>query len=226
MRVKIIIGLIVTVFGIGIVFADQTPPSDSKEMKAVDNAIFEGIEKRYATAGFSARFEQLSTLKAMEITDTASGTIVVKRPAMMRWVYEVPEKQEIVSDGNRLWIYRPQDNQVMVGKAPNFFGGGRGAGFLSDLTSLREQFDIFRETDTPAGDYRLKLIPHRQNQNITTIHLIIVKETYHVAEIITYNIYNDETRIKLIDIFFSDDIDDAQFIFTIPAGVDIVPLDE
>lgn len=226
MRVSIFIVWVVALFLVVPASADQTTPPKQNELKPVDKAIYEGIEKRYSGAGFSARFEQMSTLKAMEITDTAEGTIVVKRPGKMRWVYEAPEKQEIVSDGDRLWIYRPQDNQVMVGKAPNFFGDGRGAGFLSDLTSLREQFDIFREADTTEGQYHLKLMPHRQNQDITTIHLIIDKETYHVAEVITYNIYEDETRIKLIDIFFSDDIEDQQFSFKIPPGVDVVAIDE
>lgn len=225
MRTNSVLAWLVVLLSFGPYIASHTAASSPNGLTQVDEAIFAGIEKRYAGAGFSARFEQMSTLKAMDITDTAKGTIIVKRPVKMRWVYEKPEKQEIVSDGKRLWIYRPQDNQVMVGTAPDYFGDGRGAGFLSDLTSLRKQFDIFREKDTPDGQYRLKLIPHRQNQDITTISLVIDKETFHVAEVITYNIYEDETRIKLIDIFFSDNIDDEQFIFTAPPGVDVVTFD-
>ena len=226
MHIKYILACLIIFFSFQANLTCDAVASNPNDFIPVDEAIYEGIEKRYAGSGFSARFEQMSTLKAMEITDTAAGTITVKRPAKMRWDYEKPEKQEIVSDGKRLWIYRPQDRQVMVGMAPNYFGDGRGAGFLSDLTSLKKQFDIFREKDTPAGQYRLKLIPHRQNQDITTISLVIDKETFHIAEVITYNIYEDETRIKLFDIFFSDDIDDEQFIFNAPPGVDVVTFDE
>lgn len=226
MRINFIIGLMATLIFTGIGWADSGPSPEQGGQTPVDASIFTGIEKRYAGAGFSARFEQLSTLKAMAITDTAEGTITVKRPAKMKWVYEMPEKQEIVSDGEQLWIYHPQDNQVMVGNAPDFFGNGRGAGFLSDLTSLREQFDIFQEPDTDAGQYHLRLIPHRQQQDITTIHLIIDKKTFHIAEVVTYNVYGDETRIRLLDIFFSDDIEDDQFVFTIPPGVDVVYLED
>ena len=226
MRVNPVMGLIITVFLVGIAFADNSSSPDPAEIQPVDPAIFSGIEKRYAATGFSARFHQLSTLKAMEITDTASGTILVKRPGMMRWTYEIPEKQVIVSDGKQMWIYRPQDNQVMVGKAPAFFGNGRGAGFLSDLTSLRKEFVISQGKDTPEGNYRLKLSPRKKNQDITAVHLIITKETFDITEIITYNIFDDETRIKLSDIRFKDEIDDTQFKFDIPDGVDVVGMDD
>ena len=226
MRVNLVIVLIFTLFFAGIVIADNLSSSFPAEIMPVDPAIFSGIEKHYAATGFSARFHQLSTLKAMEITDTASGTILVKRPGMMRWTYEIPEKQVIVSDGQQLWIYRPQDNQVMVGKAPTFFGNGRGAGFLSDLTSLQKEFVISQEKDTPSDDYHLKLSPRKKNQDITAVHLIITKETFNITEIITYNIYDDETRIKLSDIRFQDEIDNSQFQFDIPNGVDVVETDQ
>lgn len=226
MRFNLVAGIMIMAFFVSIAFADDSSSSDPAGIKPVDPAIFSGIEKRYAAIGFSARFDQMSTLKAMDITDTASGTILVKRPGMMRWTYEIPEKQVIISDGQHLWIYRPQDNQVMMGKAPVFFGNGRGAGFLSDLTSLREHFDISREMDTAEGDYHLKLSPRKKNHDITTIHLIITKETFNITEIITYNMYDDETRIKLSDIRFKDEIDDARFKFDITDGVDVVEMDQ
>lgn len=226
MRISLFTGLVLTIVCVGIVCADTPPSSDSTGEKTVDQAIFEGIEKRYAAIGFQARFDQMSTLKALDITDTASGEILVKRPGMMRWMYEIPEKQIIVSDGHHLWIYLPNHNQVMVGRAPTFFGNGRGAGFLSDLTSLREHFGISREADTAAGDYHLKLIPRKENQDITSVHLIVRKRTFDIVEIITYNLYDDETRITLSDIRFKDEIDNARFKIDIPDSVDVVEMEQ
>lgn len=226
MRLNFVFGIAILIFSVTVAHADDSSSPTTNEKKIDDQAIFTGIEKRYGAIGFSARFHQFSTLKAMEIVDTASGSIIVKRPGMMRWTYEVPEKQIIVSDGQHLWVYRPQDNQVMVGKAPTFFGNGKGAGFLSDLTSLQKQFEISREKDTPAGDYRLNLKPREKSQEITGIHLIVTKETFDITEIITVNLYEDETRIKLSDIRFQDEIDDTIFSFDIPDGVDVIEIDQ
>ena len=123
---------------------DSNPPG--KASNPTLSQIMKGIEKKYALSGFSARFFQSSTIKAMDITDTASGRLLIKHPGMMRWEYEEPDRQIIISDGFQLWIYRPDDNQVMIGKAPAFFGDGKGASFLSDISRIRENFTISLET--------------------------------------------------------------------------------
>ena len=199
--------------------------SGGKHLFAVDEIMRE-IEKRYASTGFSAVFSQQSKLKALDMTDTATGTILVKRPGMMRWEYEKPNRHMIITDGEDLWLYRPDDNQVMTGKAPDFFKDGKGAGFLSDLKLLRKTFTVTLEKSGPDNEYLLKLVPMEKIFDISLLYLLISKENYNIIQIITYNSYDDETRIELSDIEFKDKIDNANFRFQIPEGVDILQLDE
>jgi outer membrane lipoprotein carrier protein len=187
--------------------------------------IIKKVEARYDVLGFSADFFQESTLKAMDITDTAQGRITIKRPGKMRWEYDQPEKQIIVSDGIQLWIYRPEDQQVMVGGAPDFFGDGKGASFLSDIKLMRKNFQIIMaETDDGDGHTVLELEPISEDANIARIFISIVPETFDIVEVITYNPYGDETRIKLKNINFRETIDDAIFRFEVPPGVEIMQL--
>lgn len=190
------------------------------------DAILDRVETRYAPAGFTARFFQTSTIKAMDITDTASGDIAVKRPGKMRWTYETPEPQTIVTDGQRLWIYRPQDNQVMVGTAPDFFSGGKGAGFLSNMRQLREDFDITLADPVDDGRFRLKLVPRLQGLGVSTIYVEVDKTSFDVESILTVNAYGDETRIELSAIAFQKTMADADFVFAIPEGAEILQLDQ
>ncbi|MDH3877689.1 MAG: outer membrane lipoprotein carrier protein LolA, partial [Desulfobacterales bacterium] len=76
------------------------------------------VENKYTNSKFAADFIQKSTIKAMNITDMATGKVYIKYPGMMRWEYEKPDRQIIITDGDKLWVYRPEDNQVMTGKAP------------------------------------------------------------------------------------------------------------
>ena len=138
----------------------QTPPSAVKPSGLSLDEILKRLESRYSAPGFSARFFQTSTLKAMDITETASGTMVVKRPGMMHWVYEKPDKQVIVTDGKKLWIYRPADNQVTVGSAPSFFGDGKGASFLSNIQSVRKTFQCDAGEDECQPGIRFKAGSH------------------------------------------------------------------
>jgi len=203
---------------------ESNPPD--KASRLLLDQIMEGIEKKYALSGFSARFFQTSTLKAMDITDTASGRLLIKHPGMMRWEYEVPDRQIIVSNGFQLWIYRPDDNQVMIGKAPAFFGGGKGASFLSDITRMRENFTITLEKSGRAEHHILKLVPRNKTFDLSVIYLTISSDTYDVVQIVTYNSYEDETRIELSEIRFNPDLDNSLFIFIAPEGAELLRLDD
>ncbi|MEE9497677.1 MAG: outer membrane lipoprotein carrier protein LolA [Desulfobacterales bacterium] len=191
--------------------------------------ILDRVEKRYTNSKFSADFIQKSTLKAMDITDLATGKVYIKYPGMMRWEYEKPDRQIIVTDADRLWIYRPEDNQVMTGKAPTFFGDGKGASFLSDIRLIRQKFDISLEQGGQAENdlfYHLKLIPREKTLDISEIRLMVSRQTFNVLQVMTINFYGDETRIDLINFAFGVDLDDSLFSFTIPPGVDVLQINE
>lgn len=189
--------------------------------------IIQALEARYSVEGFSADFDQESTLKAMDITDTASGRLYVKRPGMMRWEYDRPERQIIVSDGISLWIYRPDDNQVFKGRAPAVFGDGKGASFLADIGLMRRQFDIHLESGPGEEDhYLLRLRPHQPTEGLREIFLRLTRDTYDVVEILTVNMYDDETRIALKNIRFQPELEDRLFNLTLPEGVDVQFMEE
>ena len=187
--------------------------------------IMEKIEKRYSQTGFSADFNQISTLKALDITDTASGTMLVKRPGMMRWEYEKPEKQIIVSDADKVWIYRPEDNQMLTGNAPDFFKEGRGAGFLSDMKILRKKFTINLINNESDDFYILKLLPNDKIFDIAIIFLKVLKSNFNIVCITTYNLYDDETKIDFSAIKFMEKIDDSMFELIMPEGIDLLQID-
>jgi len=203
---------------------DKTPPA--KETRPTLDELISKIEKRYEGEGFSARFDQRSSLKAMDITDTASGKVLIRRPGMMRWEYEAPDRQIIITDGKTLWIYRPDDHQVMTGKAPAYLGDGKGASFLSDIRQVRQNFDATLEDMDEPCCHTLKLVPKKKQHDIAFIYLLISKHTSEVLQIVTYNSYGDQTIIDLSEFQFRQKFDDTLFTFTAPQGTDILKLDE
>jgi outer membrane lipoprotein carrier protein len=189
------------------------------------DAVIDGIEKKYAGAGFSADFFQTSILKDMDITDTAAGRVFIQHPGRMRWEYHTPDRQTIISDGYQLWIYRPDDHQVMIGKAPSFFGDGKGASFLSDINGMRKNFHISLEKNAPENHYLLKLRPVKKTHDLSAVYLSISKTTFDVVRIVTLNSFGDETRIALSNPRFNQHFDDSLFGFETPHGTEIIQFD-
>ena len=188
--------------------------------------ILNRVEKRYSGAGFTADFLQESTIKAMKITDFARGKVFVKYPGQMRWEYQEPEPQIIITDGIKLWIYRPEDNQVMTGGAPAFFRDGKGASFLSDVKIIREKFNIAMDTTADELFYRFTLFPREKTLDITEIRMAIDKKNFTIARIVTINQYDDSTHIELLNHRFDAQLDNSLFSFTVPEGVDELKIDE
>jgi outer membrane lipoprotein carrier protein len=208
-----------------LVVLSLSPAVQAQSMPSLDTVLRE-VEKRYTAAQFSAEFLQESTIRAMEITDFASGRIYVRYPGMMRWEYEKPEPQAIITDGTKLWVYRSQDNQVLTGSAPVFFRDGKGASFLSDIRLVRQKFTITLHPPEGENLYELRLVPRESTLNISQVRLLITPRTYTIARIVTLNDYGDDTRIDIINTQFNVELTPSLFTFEIPPGADVQRIEE
>ena len=166
MKIKYIgLCLVLMFFSPGLSIAQEPGHLTTQELPStlLPEQIIEKLEKRYAAADFSATFFQESTLKAMDITDTATGKVWFKHPGMMRWEYETPEKYAIISDGQTLWIYRPDDNQVVIGDAMAYFGNGKGASFLSNFKLVQDAYTVSVVKSVKGDQHTLKLEPAKNS---------------------------------------------------------------
>lgn len=213
--------------GTGISFAEppESAPSHDAAAALSHAAILEKLEARYNAADFSARFDQESHLKALDITDTASGRVWFKHPGMMRWEYETPEKYAIISDGKTLWIYRPEDNQVILGDAMTYFSNGKGASFLSNFSLVQDAYDVELAAPDQTGRWALKLVPRKKQLDLSAIFLNIDQATMDIKTVRTVTDYGDETRLEFSELKFAP-TDPDLFHFRIPQGADILKLEE
>ncbi|MDO9265166.1 MAG: outer membrane lipoprotein chaperone LolA [Desulfosalsimonadaceae bacterium] len=203
---------------------DATPTAEPSSAGLRED-IIKNLEKRYNTADFSARFSQESALKALDIKDTASGKVWFKHPGMMQWEYEQPEKYAIISDGKTLWIFRPEDNQVVIGDAMTYFGNGKGASFLSNFNLVQDTYTVSVAAPANPDQYTLKLVPRQKQLDLSAIFLNIDKASFEIKSVVTLNEYGDETRIEFRDLVF-EPLDASLFNFQIPAGAEVLKMDE
>src|SRR4051812_41859002 len=79
-----------------------------------------GLDQLHAfltgTQGAQGAFKQVVVNKDGRTTQTTSGTFAFQRPGKFRWTYEKPFDQLIVGDGEKVWVYDRDLNQVIVRK--------------------------------------------------------------------------------------------------------------
>jgi outer membrane lipoprotein carrier protein len=185
--------------------------------------ILTALEEKYSGKSFSTDFIQISKLAALDITEKASGKAFFSHPGKMKWQYVKPQHHEIITNGKALWIYRPEENQVMQGDASQFFKSGSGGAFLSDISLIRKNF-IIKVKEVTANYVEIDLTAKKIAQDISSIVIRISQKTNEIERVVTYNPYDDTTLFEFYNIQFKT-INPDIFEFTIPEGIDIIKMD-
>ncbi|MFH1624213.1 MAG: outer membrane lipoprotein chaperone LolA [Pseudomonadota bacterium] len=174
---------------------------------------------------FKAEFIQESTLKSLNKTQVARGEVYFKNPGRIRWNYNDPTKQEIVTNGKTLWIYLPQDKQVTVSDLSGVYQSNISTLFLSGMGDLKRDFDIQLASSTlqaEARGYLLKLVPKELQPNVNELFLVVNKDTFQVVETYFYDFYGNLIRIKFKNLVTNRGVPDSLFVFTVPKDVEVI----
>ena len=103
---------------------------------------------------------------------TSSGTFEFLRPQQFRFAYQKPFVQTMVSDGQSLWLYDADLNQVTVRKQSLALGQTPAAFIAStgDLKVLQAEFNLAAEPDTEGLQW-VKATPKQSDGAVQTIRV-------------------------------------------------------
>jgi len=101
------------------------------------------------TKSGKADFVQTVVSKSGRKPQNAAGSMMFSRPGKFRWTYDKPYYQLIVGDGERLWVYDRDLNQVSTKKLAAALGSSPAA-LLAGDNALEKNFDL-KEGGTTDG---------------------------------------------------------------------------
>jgi outer membrane lipoprotein carrier protein len=191
-------------------------PPVSKELKqALDR-----LQKHYHdTNSFTAKFtEEVTTVGAP--TRKRSGTVSFRKPGRMLWEFDDPEKQTIVSDGETLYSYDPDLNQVVETPLKQALKSSSATSFLLGIGNINRDFKAaFAHPPTPAGLVDLILDAKTGGYKI---EVGLDPKTYNLTTLTLTDQLGDVTKVDFSDIHDNVALPDSTFAFKAPAGADIV----
>jgi outer membrane lipoprotein carrier protein len=109
--------------------------------------------------GLEARFEQQVYDGNGHQTEKSAGTVKLSAPRQFRWEYQTPSPQLIVADGDHIWIYDPDLQQVTV-RNQSFEEQSSPLAVLIDPTELDRQFNVSEGGKADGMDW-LMLAPKK-----------------------------------------------------------------
>ena len=184
------------------------------------------VQRLYDThEDFKANFVQESIVKSLGKKQMSEGTVYFKKPGKMRWNYQKPFKQEIVSDGKTLWNYRAEDKQVMVGQMSQTVQGKVPSTFLAGLGNLQRDFQArWGKEPSPREPYSLELTPQDIQGSLEKLFLLVDRESYQILQARIQDVMGNTTQITFSKIQFDNRLPDSLFTFTPPKGVEVFNL--
>ena len=152
------------------------------------------------------------------------GTVAIRKPGRMRWVYTKPEKKTFVSDGLKLYSYIPSDKQVYVASVPQGDQASTPALFLAGKGNLVRDFAVAPATlkNSPAGTAAIRLTPRKPEREYEWLELVVDERTLELRMLVTGDAQGGVSTIAFSKLRENVNVPDKEFVFSIPRGVDVI----
>jgi outer membrane lipoprotein carrier protein len=206
--------LVLTLLG-GSALAQTRPAAD---------ALAHSLQQRYdKVRDFSADFVHSYKGGVLKQQSRERGTMAVKKPGKMKWVYSAPEKKTFVSDGVKIYSYIPQDRQVIVSNVPKENEATTAVMFLAGKGDVTRDFTAsYGNGGGPAGTWALKLAPKRAERDYDVLMLFLDPATLQIRALTTTDRQGGESSFTFSNMKENQGLSDKEFAFRIPRGVDVI----
>lgn len=148
----------------------------------------------------------------------SEGTLLIKRPNRFRWDYATPNKEIIVADGKRVWMYDVELQQVTVKPLDGTLAASP-AVLLSGSNDVGRNFKVL-DLGSRDGLEWVGLKPKVKDTDFEDVRLGFKHGTVAVMEL--KDALGNLTRITFSHVVRNVALSDDQFRFTPPPGADVI----
>ena len=211
---------------LGMTFAVVSMTSQAQHNGSAGLDSLENFVKN--TKSGRAAFTQVVTSPAKEgqvaKTKTSSGTFEFLRPNRFKFVYKKPFEQNIVSDGQTLWLHDVDLNQVTARKLAQVLNGTPAAviAAAADLKGLEADFTLAALPDK-TGLQWVQATPKTKEGQLQTIS-VGFKTTDKGSELAALEIldsFGQRSLMSFSQFEVNPQLGAASFQFKPPAGSDV-----
>lgn len=165
-----------------------------------------------------ARFSQLTLDGGGTQLQETTGQLALKRPGLFRWHTDAPMEQLLVSNGEKVWLYDPDLQQVTIQTLDQRLTHTPALLLSGDVSKIQENFDISHNQGGNVVDFILK--PKSKDTLFDSLRLSFRNQVLNDMQLI--DSIGQRTNILFLNVKMNEPQDDAQFTFEIPAGADVI----
>ena len=185
--------------------------------------LIDRVQANYqAIQSFQGRFEQEDRQSDGRIA-RAAGRIAYLRPGRMRWEYEPPNEQLLVTDGETVWLYDPILDNVTVQPLAELTQGTPLA-FLLGAGNLKEDFSCRPYTRTPPDDglTYLELVPRQPIPALDYIQLGMPPGNDHIASLRMVDSQGNVRTMRFLNLRTNVPLAPERFTFLVTPDMEVI----
>ena len=148
------------------------------------------------------------------------GVFAFQRPGKFRWDVRAPYEQLIVSDGQHVYQYDPDLEQVTERRADQAVGASP-ASLLFGSGSLSDAFDLQAQPDRDGLQW-LRAVPKTPDAGFVHADIAFADGLPRRLELL--DAFGQVSHIVFSDLKANPDIPAGQFQFQVPEGADLVKM--
>ncbi len=177
-----------------------------------------------------ADFKQTTTMKFSSRVRQGSGSMIFSKPGRMRWDYELPDYQVLISDGEIISMYFAKSNQMIVSSAKEYLQSDVTYSFFAGSGDILRDFAVGEPDlqNNMEDTFLIKLTPKSSHPHVSHLHAWVLHDTFLITHLQIVDHFETITDLYFANIQIDADhygkreIRDDLFIFVPPADTEII----
>ena len=166
----------------------------------------------------SADFHQIVTDKQGHKTQDVTGVMQIQKPNKFRWDYNKPFVQQIVGDGEKIWLFDPELNQVTV-RSFSKAAGSSPAALIAGGKEIERSF-IIKDTSRKGKLEWVMAVPKVRETGFERLFLGFKGDALMKMEL--HDSFGNRTAIEFINVQRNPKLNEELFKFTPPNDADVL----
>jgi outer membrane lipoprotein carrier protein len=152
------------------------------------------------------------------VSGISSGTFVFARPGKFIWTYEKPYEQLLQADGDNLYVYDKDLNQVTIRKLGGALGASPAA-ILFGSNDLEQNFTL-HDAGVKGGIDWLELTPKARDTQFESVGIGFRDGNLEAMEL--HDVFGNVTLLTFSNIQKNPPLKAGAFKFAVPKGADVI----
>ena len=169
------------------------------------------------TTDFKSDFKQDYKYKTFRRTQTSTGTVIYKKPGLMRWEYEKPSKRTFVLAANKVYAHDPEAQSLTVASVDTSKLSAS-VTFLFGQGKLADEFNIKKGTCADCKGTLLVLDPAQPDPRFRQVRLEVDTKTAQVLKSTVVDPDGSENTIAFLNLKTNVGIEADSFKINPPEG--------